>query len=82
MARGKFSRFRSTWACWSMASSTKALVGKLGLQAAAHGEGEVELVHREVDPPELHVGFLEELAADLAGPLEDLLAHDRGPRRT
>ena len=49
-------------------------VGKLGEQALAHAEREVEFVHREVDAPELDVGLLEQLAADFARLVEDLLA--------
>ena len=45
----------------------KGTGGELGLQAPAHGECESEFVHCEVDPPELDVGFLKEVAAGLSG---------------
>ena len=51
---------------------------ELALQAEAHGGREVELVHGEVDFPELHVGFLEDTAAELSGIVNNLLADAEG----
>ena len=51
---------------------------ELGEQPLAHAEREVEFVHREVDPPQLDVGFLQQLPARAAGFLEDLLAGAKG----
>ena len=54
-------------------------VGELALQTLAHGGGQVQLVHLEIDLPELDVGFFQHPAAELAGRrLADLLADLQG----
>ena len=78
MARCRSPCLRTTSASCNSASSTKPLSGNSRLQPLAHGRGQIELVHLVVDVPELHVGFFEQLAAELAGVVGDFFANLEG----
>ena len=49
-------------------------VGELALQPLTHGRGQVELVHLEIDLPELDIGFFQGPATEFAASLADLFA--------